>query len=110
MIEIKQPTGIKQSQIKQPNQSDDALSEPETMHGKGHAISLAQLPKWDPPSLLATFQAIDKFPCEVFSYITDSLIHSLCTSELILWSHNGVHLQELKNTSAGTSTRPLVLS
>jgi hypothetical protein len=69
-LEIKQLTRIKQSQIKQPWQSvlmlylnlnqfmgktmlylkpnfrnADALSEP--IHGKGHALSLAQLPKPD---------------------------------------------------------------
>jgi hypothetical protein len=42
-LEIKQFSGIKQSQIKQPWQSAgaDALFEPESMHGKGHALSLA---------------------------------------------------------------------
>ncbi len=47
--EIKQITGIKQSQIKEPWPSSDAdaLSEPESMHGKSHALSLAQLPKPD---------------------------------------------------------------
>ncbi len=44
-LEIKQLTRIKQSQIEQPWQSAGALSEPEPIHGKGHAVSLTQLPK-----------------------------------------------------------------
>jgi hypothetical protein len=46
-LEIKQLTRIKQSQIKQPWQGADALSEPESIHGTGHALSLAQIPKPD---------------------------------------------------------------
>ncbi len=38
-LETKQLTRIKQSQIKQPWKSADALSEPESMHGKGTALS-----------------------------------------------------------------------
>jgi hypothetical protein len=46
-LEIKQLTRIKQSQIKQPWQGADAdaLSEPESIHGTGHALSLAQIQK-----------------------------------------------------------------